>query len=232
MKYKFISFSWLMLALGFFGFNYPSFAQTILDYKPPKSEDEPPPTKPLGTRPGCKSEQMTAFKPKYDLGLTINERPTFWVYVPYSAKLPHSARLIIWNGQQNKVYETSFQLKNTPGIIGVRLPENAPNLVSGKTYGWDFWFSTDENNCKYYVNWWIKRVQVSDDLEKKINQAKTVRDRLIIYAEYGVWHDLFTDLAELYRIQPQNPQVQADWKTLLRDKDVDLDKFISEPIVK
>lgn len=205
-----------------------------LDYDPPTDGRVPGGSDDAGSRPGCPQvdKPLTALVPKYYMGLTIAEQPTFWVYVPYSPKLPHSAKFVLWNEQQDKVYETPpFQLSDGPGIVSFSLPKNAPKLNIGKTYKWSFSFTCGDGAGFVPVQWWVKRVPLSPSLKSQLDAA-TPRERIALYAANGLWHDALTELALLRRKNPQDKTLAADWTNLLSNRYVRLGNIASEPIVQ
>jgi hypothetical protein len=183
-----------------------------------------------GSRPGCPpvDKPLTALVPEYDLGLTVEEHPTFWVYVPYSSQISHSAKFVLWDDKQDKVYETTFQLKDTPGIISLSLPKDI-SLDISKIYKGAFFFKCGDIGLAN-VQWKVKRVTLSANLRNQLERA-TSRERIALYATNGLWHDALTELAQLRRRNPQDEILAVDWTELLRDADVHLDDMVEVSIV-
>lgn len=203
-----------------------------LNYTPPKGGRVPPPTTDSGTtRPGCPFvvKPLTPLVPKYYIGLTVFDRPTFLVFVPYSPTNQQLARFTLWNERENKVYETTFELPNQPGIVSFRLKENAPSLEVGKTYRWDFSFLCGEGRGFDSVQGWVKRVTLPDTLKSKLETA-TPRERIALYAANSLWYEALTELAQLRLKKPEDEAIEADWEDLLRDPDVRREQIVSEPI--
>ena len=84
---------------------------------------------------------LTSLVGSNNLDLTISDRPTFWVYVPYTQQEAPSGEFSLQDGE-NDVYRTRFQLPATPGIVSISLPATQKPLEVGKTYRWYF-----EMNC-------------------------------------------------------------------------------------
>lgn len=204
-----------------------------LDYKPPTGGDPPEPRRDGGRRPGIPAtdKPLTALVPEYYPGLTISEHPTFWIYVPYASEIPHSAEFMLWDENEDVVYETTYQLTGTPGIVSFHLPENAPGLEIDQTYRWDFIFTVGDGRGDAVVTPQVRRVVLSDDLKIQIEKATTPRERIFIYAINGLWHDALTELAELRRQSPTDEELLADWEVLLSASGINLDDMISEPLV-
>jgi hypothetical protein len=202
-----------------------------LNYEPPTDGDAPPKTDTTGDRPVCPGadKPLTALTPKYYVGYTVAERPTFWVYVPYASAGQYSAKFMLRNEQQAKIYETTFPLNGTPGIVKFSLPDSTPPLESDKIYRWSFSFNCGQGLGEDSVKWWVKRVALPDPLNSQLKTA-TPRERIALYAASGLWHEALSELAELRRSKPQDDTIKADWADLLRDPDVGLDAIVPESI--
>lgn len=108
--------------------------------------------------------------------LTTKERPTFWVYVPYTSDEAPSGEFSLQDGDED-VYRTRFQLTATPGIVSVTLPATAKPLEIGKTYRWYF-----EINCPNTqrtartapasVTGIVRRISPSSNLENALKSAQ------------------------------------------------------------
>ncbi|WP_226580099.1 DUF928 domain-containing protein [Microseira wollei] len=204
-----------------------------LDYKPPTGGNPPSPRRDGGRRPGLPAvdKPLTALVPEYDDALTISQHPTFWIYVPYSSEMQHTAEVILWDEDEDVVYETTFQLTGTPGIVSFRLPETAPQLAIENTYRCDFSFIGGDGIGSATVWSHVMRVALEDDLRIQIEKAATPRECIFIYAINGVWHEALTELAELRRNAPTDEELLADWEVLLSAPGISLDDIVSEPIV-
>jgi hypothetical protein len=196
------------------------------------NEGAPGKQKGAETRDSCPNDKnkppLTALIPGKNMGLTIGERPTFWFYVPYQASSKTPVEFILTDAQEKEIYKQNLQLTNTPGIIGVTLPKNAPALEVDKTYEWSL-----SVNCASRidaVSGRIKRVKASAEVANLL-QANTGRDRIISYAENGYWYDTLTGLIELRRQNPQDEGLKADWEDLLKPPEVGLASIATEPIV-
>ena len=73
------------------------------------------------------AKPLTALVPRTNIGLTISERPNFWFYMPYQPTSP--TEFILLDNKKNLVYKTTFEVKNTPGIINISLPQNVEPLI-------------------------------------------------------------------------------------------------------
>jgi len=174
---------------------------------------------------------MTALVPPTNIGLTISERPTFWFYIPYQTTSTNLVEFLLIN-EKKQAYKTTFRLTSKPGIISLTLPQNAPALEIGKKYNWVLSFICDpENRLKdTFVKGYIERVSINSDLKNRLERVNTPRERILLFAENGLWYDVLTLLAEERRKKPNDTQVAKDWKDLLESSEVQLEELVSEPI--
>jgi hypothetical protein len=185
---------------------------------------------------------LTALIPTYTLqngkdylwGQTVDERPTFWVYVPYSlnASRPGELRLQETKANGTTVFTTvvSGITTTAPGIVGVRLPANK-TLKANQTYLWKFVIRCDPNNTSadQFVSTAVTRVQTSPALAKQLKNA-TPNQKAAIYAREGLWYDSVTAFASLRQAKPEDAKTKNNWQTVLRA--ARLDNFVEEKIVK
>lgn len=164
-------------------------------------------------------------------GLTVDERPTFWIYVPYSAPLNGKFKLIDENDEL--LYETTLPLPQKPGVISIRFPSDptVKPLVVGQKYRWRF--SIDCNpaspSADIPVSGWIQRVALNSSLNSQLATA-TPRAKSVLYAANGIWYDALTILGDRLFDRPKDRAIASDWADLL--KSAGLDDFINEPIVQ
>ncbi|MDF5720305.1 MAG: DUF928 domain-containing protein [Rhizonema sp. PD37] len=176
---------------------------------------------------------MTALVPPTNIGLTISERPTFWFYIPYQSISTKPVEFLLLNDQKNVVYKKTYPLTSTPGIISITLPQNAPILENGKKYNWVLSFICDpENRLKdTFVKGYIEKIPINFNLKSLLDVANTPTERVSVFAENGVWYDALTLLAEERRMKPKDASIGKDWQDLLESPKVELQEFVSEPIV-
>lgn len=191
------------------------------------------------TRSDCltKGIPLTPLVPTSNLGLTVNEYPTFWFYVPYKPDEAMSGEFSLQDEQYNDVYRTPFTLAGTPGIVSISLPSTKAPLEIGKSYRWYFKIycspqESSESSSPAFVQGWVRRMSLNDinrDLESQLKAGQTPLDRIALYAKNGIWHETITGLAELRRTSPRDVRLDDDWAYLL--KTVGLEMLFQEPIV-
>lgn len=191
-----------------------------------------------GARTDCPAiaKPMTALVPPTNIGLTISERPTFWFYIPYQPTSANPVEFLLINEKNNTVYKTTLQLTSTPGIISINLPQNVPLLEYGEKYNWVLSFMCDPANRlnDTFVKGYIERVSINSNLKNYLEKASTPRERVLLFAENGIWYDALTLLAEERRKKTKDAQIAKDWKDLLLSSEGDLTEIkeiVSEPIV-
>lgn len=185
-----------------------------------------------GSRSGCSTleqRRLIALVPPTNIGLTIATRPTFWFYIPLSSTETRAlGKFQLLDEQENIIYTTNIPLNSTNDITSINLPKNLAPLETGKKYQWVLSFVCDETSTEasILVNGYIERVAVTPQLQQKLNIAATPRDRILIYAENGLWFDMLTALATERRNKPQDMQLAKDWKDLLSSPEVELPELV------
>ena len=206
-------------------------SQMIRFILPPKGA--PGNRTPAAARTGCPivKKPMTALVPPTNIGLTISEHPTFWFYIPYQPTSANQIEFLLIN--DNKGYKIPWQLTGKPGIISITLPKNKPVLEIGKKYNWvlNFICNPDNRLQDAVVKGYIERVSINSNLKNQLERVNTLRERILLFAEHGLWYDALTLLGEERRKKPKDVQVAKDWQDLLQSPKVELQEIVLEPIV-
>ncbi len=178
-------------------------------------------------------------------GFTAAERPTFWVYVPYTNPAIPAKFSIDDDEAGVTIYEQAVTLPKQPGIMGIRLPKTAPALQPGKRYRWFFSLSCKSSNATAAsldtLN--VEAVVIRDGLKPELKSQLTADASIqnaIAYAQAGFWYDALTTLAELRQQKPQDEAVLQAWKELLSGiatteksrQNFKLDDILAQPVVK
>ena len=172
---------------------------------------------------------------KNHLKLTVSDRPTFWVYIPYTQAEASYGEFSLQDGD-NEIYRTRFSLPAKPGIIGVRVPSTVPPLAVGKHYRWYVDIncsatSSDDLSTPASLTGIVERVSFSADFARELKTTSNPLHQIATYAKYGIWYDAVTELAQLRLEQPENSTLKQAWNKLLRDRHVNLSEISSEPIL-
>ena len=195
--------------------------------------ENPTPRTSAGSRGGnCDKPEkpITALVPEKNIGLTVSDRPTLWFYIPYASKPGFSAEFVLRDDRKKDVYQTTLPVPGK-GIVSVPLPETVPPLESGKTYQWVFTVICDSTDRMKddFVKGKVTREALKPEVQSQLEAATSERDRVIIYAENGLWYEAVTLLAELRRRSPEDKTFAEDWADLLGD--VGLADMATEPFV-
>ncbi len=178
-------------------------------------------------------KSLTALIPKTQLGLTVAEYPTFFIYVPQASEQTGVFTLL---DEDNKiVYETRVTLPSQAGVVSFSLPDTgtlAP-LKVGKPYQWYFSivYDFDNRSKDRLVQGWIQRVEPSPDLIRKLEQT-AFKNRPALYAAAGIWHETLATLAELRRSTPNDATLAQQWEELLKSEAVELNAIATEPLLE
>lgn len=166
-------------------------------------------------------------------GLTTSERPTFWFYIPYTKDLSNSsAEFSLQDSTENDVYRNAIALPSKPSVIGISLPNTAASLEVDKTYRWHLKIHCNKEaaSIPLYVEGNIKRINLDDRVIQQIEAANEPRQKIIIYAEKGIWFDALNMLAEIRISNYKDASVEEDWQSLLQS--INLDNIATMPLMK
>ncbi len=164
---------------------------------------------------GEKKIQMRALLPNSNIGLTTAGKPTFFFQISPTSVQEGKFNLLNAKGD-TIIYEKTFPLKQTGGIMSFTLPADADALEVGKEYRWELVVNCDPEDQvgNPRVKGSIKRVQPDAKLSSDITKAP-LRDRAVLYADAGYWYDSLKTLADLRLANPNDPTLVSDWKDLL-----------------
>lgn len=129
-------------------------------------------------------QTVTPIVPEGNYGLTLTERPHFWLYLPRT-----SAKQIILTIREeglNPHWQQSVDLTGEAGIVGIPLADDAPILEVGKNYQWAAILVCNERPHPNdpVVTSWIKRI------ENRVESiSQTELDKAADYARQGIWYD-------------------------------------------
>jgi len=180
-----------------------------------------------------KSTHLVAVIPESNIAATLAAYPTFFWYVP--ANSMKMGRFTLYDGYgatKKKVYETRLNLEGTPGVVSFKLPADGSvrPLETNRTYYWVFRVFCDplDRSGDLEVQGFVQRIKPNAELETRLSRA-TVRERPIIYAASGIWHETLASLVELRQANPNDRSIQADWETLMQT--IKLDALTKEAVV-
>ena len=179
--------------------------ETTILFRPPREESKPEKTEGAASRNNrvCSQDiaarnlelqsqrrsNLTAVVPDGDYGLTVAERPTFWVSLPTtSAK---KVILTLKENGHNPHWQQSANLKEKAGIIGIKLANEAPALEIGKEYQWTIILvcGNQPHPNDPVVTAKIKRVNKLQIVRDSSFDDYTALERATVYAREGIWYD-------------------------------------------
>jgi Domain of Unknown Function (DUF928) len=160
--------------------------------------------------------------------LTTMERPTLWVYLPYTTSSQYPADFVVQDEDANLIAKTAIALSEKPGIIPIPLPANTPPLAEGKQYRWFFNIYCGKDSPPIYVEGVVRRVALSPTVSQELATAQP-KQRFAIYAKNGIWHEALTTIAELRQKNPQDRTLATQWSELLQA--IGLDELAAKPIL-
>ncbi|MBW4494248.1 MAG: DUF928 domain-containing protein [Oscillatoria princeps RMCB-10] len=165
---------------------------------------------------GASSEQgAMALIPSSNVGLTVGERPTFFVFVP--ATTAKEASFSLQDESENLIYRTKVPLPSGGGVMGVALPATAPALQVGKNYKWmlEVHCSAEFDPDNPLVEGLVRRTEINSALASKLEKASTNLERSAAYGEEGIWYEAVSALAAARQLQPQDSNLESNWEELL-----------------
>jgi hypothetical protein len=173
-------------------------------------------------------------------GLTTDDYPTFWFFVPYDKSSITKMEFVIKDESQKPsktIYRTVLDKPEKPGIISVSTKKAIEPLQVSKTKHQKkyHWFLKVKVKCSPQqpaqlkaVDGWVERVNPSSTLAERLQQA-TQEQKAALYAENGIWHNALTTLGEARLAKPKDAPLLADWTSLLNSEE--LDSLANYPLV-
>lgn len=188
----------------------------------------PPRSRGAGTRgPGCGQEPgeipITALMPANNVATTVAANPTVYMYVP--KRNNKNAEFAVFDLSERKVvYETTFPLRESAGIVKVTLPTTVA-LKPGNNYMWHFGVicNTSDLSQNEVVQGMIERIALTPEQQTKITQTQQPLEQAKLYAAAGVWNEAVSGLEPLRNAHP------AEWSELLNS--VGLEKMTEQPVL-
>ena len=163
----------------------------------------------------------------YVWGKTTLNHPTFWFYVAYPANT--YIEFILQDEAENEIYQTSFYLEKTPGIVSLTLPKDKITLETGKSYHWYFNIMCNrQDTTDDFVEGWVERVKLNPTISSQLESLQPL-ERIEIYAKNGLWYDTLTNLDHLRQTEPENREIANIWADLLQQ--IGLDAISQKPII-
>ncbi len=209
----------------------PMLLSQNVNFKPP--DVTAPDNRQGGTHRGCKLRDglfITPLIPESNIGLTLTESPTLFVYVSQPAA---QVEFILLNEDESEVvYETTLK-NDKAGIVGVSLSEKdqTKNIEVGKRYVWSFALACDplERSGDYIVKGWMQRIEPQANLKNDLANPDPMA-KVIAYAKNGIWYETLATLAQMRNLAPDDSRLTAEWTQLLQSQG--LESIAYQPLVQ
>ncbi|MBE9050741.1 DUF928 domain-containing protein [Nostocales cyanobacterium LEGE 11386] len=163
--------------------------------------------------------------------LTLSDRPTFFVNVPQTTAA--QALFLLRNEAGDEILlEKTLNLTANNGILSYTLPTDFPGLKVGQKYRWRLSLLCDptggDRSGDPVASGWIERVEPSAVVAQQL-QLATDKQRVLIYADNGYWHDTLKTLADLRAANPSDMTLVRDWLDLFQS--VGLSELANRPVI-
>ncbi|MEM9274233.1 MAG: DUF928 domain-containing protein [Cyanobacteria bacterium P01_F01_bin.143] len=205
----------------------PSFPKQI-QFIPPK-DGKTPNTVGAGTRNpnelrcSPEEEQITALMPKGNYGLTLQDRPSIFVYLPQTV----AKQVVLAIQDETEAYhEIAFlPITKHDQIVSFTLPEDKPSLTPGTYYKWKLTLVCGDipNVEDPKLEGWLKHIdrnslpmEMSPTDAISLGARHSVIAKMNWYSQNGYWYDLLLQLETAQKANPDDPQIASIWQDLLQ----------------
>ena len=155
---------------------------------------------------------MLAVMPDSFFGKTVEARPTIMVYVP--ASNASEAVFSLKDETKGSVYEMPVSVPASGGIVAVKLPSDAPELVVNQNYQWYLALKVDGaiKPASPFVDGWVKRVEPTREMAALAGESAIAE--IEVLGSNGIWYDTAAKLAAL-RAAQGDEAISQHWYELL-----------------
>ena len=187
-----------------------------------------------GSRGNCIANrgQLVALVPENSVGITASITPRLFFSIPETTET-HLIEFVVRNQQDELVYETLLETKNSAGIIAIELPQNLQqeSLKTNENYHWylSMICNPQKRSQDIVVEGWLKRIEIEPAVSQKLQNAKPL-EQANLYQQQGIWHDALSVVAQEQKTASQLNAAQAKWKELLSA--LGLEELANEPLIE
>lgn len=157
----------------------------------------------------AEEQSLTLLLPLSREGKSMSANPTVFVFVPTT--VVRTAELFVADQAGNVLDRQLVTLTGKSGIIKLSMLSRGKSLQLGKTYNWAFSIICDPIDRSSDLNaiGSIKRVEPSEDVKRRLTQARDTLQKAEVLAEAELWYDTLATAADLKTSQPD------EWRSLL-----------------
>lgn len=166
-------------------------------------------------------------------GLTVAEKPIFWVYNPYEQGDRYRATFVIRkrNKHGESIGAIPIKLPVRPGVFKIAPLAKLPGLSVNQRYYWELAIdcSAKVNTVPLKVHGVVQRVELPTATLQQIQAAATTVEKAQYYAENGIWFEALDLIGEGRQTTPKDPLLEESWQDLLGAVGLDAAQFEMKP---
>lgn len=187
------------------------------NFEPP-GDGKPKDTVGAGSRDSLKCSQdeqpIRPLMPKRNYGLTLEEHPTIFIYLPNT--LAKQVVLKFQDESGNSYKPMFLAIASHGGIASFKLPDDQPPLTVGKNYQWSLAVVCGETlqPSDPVFRGWVQRVARTADLGRELQQ-KSLIEQMQWYGKNGYWYDWLKVMLQVRRAQPNDANIIKQWREIL-----------------
>lgn len=178
----------------------------------PPGEPQPKTTSGAGSRDSqrCSFEEepIKPLMPKSNFGLTFEEHPSIFIYLPKT-----SAKRVVLSlrDETSNSYQRAFlPITTSERIVSFKLPTEKLPLKTGKNYQWSLVVVCGKKvqPDDPTFSGWVQRVAKTPLFDRELaNKAPIWQAKW--YGERGYWYEMLMAIEEAKKAQPNNAQLNA-----------------------
>ncbi len=201
--------------------NLPDSIVFRANFDPPGDPEPKKGTSGGGSRDGSRclasEKPIRPLMPKRNYGLTFEEHPPVFVYLP---KTSAKRALLVFKDETGKYYEKTFlPITNSGGIVSFTQPKEKPSLSVGKNYQWSLVIICGNNvqPDDPTFNGWVQRVEKTSEVDREFSKKNAIW-RAKWYGERGYWYDMLMSMQEAKKDGLKNTKLttlfQMFWQSI------------------
>ena len=156
------------------------------------------------------------------LSITTALQPKLLFYVP-EMTAAHTAEFVLFNQNNELIYETSFEVDATGGVVNIDPAASMPPLALEENYQWYFSIIPEANDRAHDIVVYgsVRRVREADWLAgqqvdiSSLGQLTPLMKARVLYQQADLWLDAAMILDRLRRQYPNDAAIAAEWTSLL-----------------